>query len=145
MTRPKIMADSKVVSHALDRSDLEIIDRERGKLTASAYLRNLIRETQSGVGMEKDKVIQVLQKDLRTTKAKLEVFERKEKAVTQDHLNTTREIAKDFVGYQAHYPNASRTQRDNWLGSRCKDSNGVKPTEILSYIVLEAPLIAQPK
>jgi hypothetical protein len=138
------MADSKVVSHALDKSDLEIIERERGKLTASAYLRSLIRETQSGAeGGEKDKHIKTLQKQLRDSKAKLEVFERQVKVTTQEHLDATQEIAEDFVGYQAHYPNASQTQRDNWLGSRCKDSYGVKPHEILLYISFGAPSIAE--
>lgn len=131
MARPKILDDMKVTSISLDRSDMEILEREKGILSASAFLRNLIRETQGEFGENKK-----LKKELRNTKAKLEVLERKEEAITQEHKDATRIIAEGFVGYQTIYPNASRSQRDNWLGSRCKDSDGVRPTEVISYLSL---------
>lgn len=137
MPRPKIMDDMKVVSHALDKSDVEIIERERGDMTASAYLRYIIRETQSTGGNAK------LQKELRDTKAKLEVFERKEKAIVKENVGAMREIADSFTGYLAKYPNSAQSQQDNWLSSRCKDSCGVKPHEILSYISPEIPAIVE--
>lgn len=137
MSRPKIMEDMKVVSHALDKSDLIIIEKERGNLTASAYLRYLLRETQKGALEEKNELENKLKKELRDTKAKLEVFERRDRTISQEHKAATQEISEGFIGYLSKYPNAGQRERDNWLCSRCKDSCGVKPIEILSSLPLK--------
>lgn len=135
MARPKIMDDAKIISVVLDRTDLEAVEKERGDFSISSYLRSLIRETQTAGNIEK------LQKELRTTKAKLNTFERKEKAIDEEHVIAMRDLAESFTGYLSKYPNAGQRERDNWLSSRCKDSCGLKPPEILSYISLENPSI----
>jgi hypothetical protein len=143
MVRPKLLKDAKVISLVFDRVDLDIVEKERGTLGTSDFIRKLIRQTQKGVKGKEDSE-KKLQKELRDVKAKLGVFERKELAIAQEHLDKTHEIAEDFVGYLALYPNASKTQQDNWLSSRCKDSYGVSPIEIRSSIELGGISIEQP-
>ena len=130
MVRPKIMDDMKVVSHALDKSDVEIIEKERGDMTASAYLRSLIRETQKEEG-ERSK-IKILQKELREIKTRLNVFERKERAISQEHKASVQDIADHFKGYLGMYPNATEREQQNWLSGRCLHQPGINPADILA-------------
>lgn len=137
MVRPRILEDSKIISLVMERTDMEIVEKEKGNQSFSSYVRNLIRETQTGIG-EKVNKENKLKKELQDTKAKLEVFERIDRATTQEHKVATQEISDSFIGYLSKYPNAGQRERDNWLNSRCKASCGVKPTEILSSLSLKS-------
>jgi hypothetical protein len=130
MARPKIMEDMKVTSHALDKSDLVIIEKERGKLTASAYLRLLIRGTQKEEGERSE--IKTLQRELQETKMRLEAFERKERNVSQEHKDIIQDIADNFTGYMDMYPNASQREQQNWLSGRCLHQPGISPADIIA-------------
>jgi hypothetical protein len=130
MARPKIMDDMKITSISLDRTDMEIVEKERGDRCFSSYLRSLIRETQKGEGERRE--IKMLQKELRETKTRLEVFEHKERNVSQAHNDSIRDIADHFTGYMSMYPNASEREQQNWLSGRCLHQPGISPADIIA-------------
>jgi hypothetical protein len=130
MARPKIMDDMKITSISLDRTDMEIVEKERGDLCFSGYLRSLIRETQKEEA-ERSK-IKMLQRELRETKMRLDIFERKERNVSQEHKDSIQDIADHFTGYMNMYPNASEREQQNWLSGRCLHQPGINPVDILA-------------
>jgi hypothetical protein len=131
MARPRIMDDSRILSVVVDKRDVDTIEKARGKTSVSSYIRRLVRE-QIGPG-ETDEML-VLQKKLIETKVKLEVFERKEKAVTKEKAEAMAYILKGLELYKiednrrADDPETCR----RWIEARCKGC-GISTSEFLSF------------
>lgn len=132
MVRPKIMDNMKITTISLDESDIEIVEKERGDLFFSEYIRNLIRETQTGAG-RKTNSEKILKKQLRAMKAKLNRFERKERAITQEHRDAMTDISKGYNNRLLTFPNATLGQQRNWLEAQCKGM-GIGLEEMMAYI-----------
>jgi hypothetical protein len=132
MARPRIMDDAKIISLALDRTDLEIVEREKEGVSFSSYIRSLIREqVQRSNKNQKEETI-TLQKELRKIKADLDVYKRKEAAVTKIRADTLADLGVAYMNYlkQTH---PTEHYRNNWINGRCK-SAGISSIDFLAYV-----------
>jgi hypothetical protein len=132
MARPRIMEDAKIISLALDRTDLEIVEREKEGASFSSYIRSLIREQVQQLNpKEKDETI-ALQKELRKTKADLEAYKRKEIVMTKIRADTLADLGVAYTNYlkQTH---PTEHYRNNWITGRCK-SAGISSIDFLAYV-----------
>ena len=132
MVRPRIMDDAKIISLALDRTDLEIVEREKEGASFSSYIRTLIREQgQQSNTKDKEETI-ALQKELRKIKADLEVYKRKEAAITKIQTETLVDMGAAYANYLKQ-TNPTEHYRNNWIDGRCK-SAGISPIEFLAFV-----------
>jgi hypothetical protein len=131
MVRPRIMEDSRILSVVLDKSDVDTIEKARGKTSVSSYIRRLVREQ---IDPDEKDEMRGLQRKLREAKLKLEVFERKEKAVTTEKAEAMAYILKGLELYKsedtrrADDPETCR----RWIEARCKGC-GISTSEFLSF------------
>jgi vacuolar-type H+-ATPase subunit I/STV1 len=132
MVRPRLLEDAKTISLVFDKIDFDIVEKERGRFGISEYIRNLIRETQTGVE-GKENLEKKRQKELRVVKAKLEVFERKEMAISQERRDAMKDISKGYNTRLLTFPNATLSQQQNWLEAQCKGV-GIGLVEMMAYI-----------
>lgn len=131
MARPKIMEDGKITTVMLDRGDLEIIEEARGKTSVSGYIRSLIKKQVNPVGNEESII---LKRQLQEAQSTIEAFERKEKAVTREKVESMAYIAKGLELYKnedSRRANDPETCR-RWIEARCKGS-GISTSEFLSF------------
>ena len=126
------MEDAKIISLALDRTDLEIVEREKDGVSFSSYIRSLIREqVQRSDPKQKEETI-ILQKELRKAKADLEVYKRKETVQTKIRADTIADMGAAYASYLKQ-TNPTEHYRNNWIDGRCK-SAGISPIEFLAYV-----------
>jgi len=131
MARPKIMEEGKITTIMLEKGNLEQIERVRGKTSVSGYIRRLVEEQLSPSGGDQTAD---LKGELREAKAKLEMYERKEKAVSKEKIEAMAYIAKGLELYKnedikrADDPETCR----RWIDARCKGS-GISAGDFLNY------------
>jgi hypothetical protein len=131
MGRPRELDEAKMVPIILDRETRKIVEMRKGDGGASRFIRSLIREksedsTQTGNAN--------LERKLKEAEAKINAFEKKEKAVTMEMDDFKQRLAGDFVIYvQSKNQEPSLHQRDNWIRERCKGT-GIKFAEAITLL-----------
>lgn len=134
MVRPRIMEEGKITTIMLDRTDMEIVEEERGDASFSGYLRALIRQQKrSGNLTTSEEKMIGMERKMARMKAKLEKYEQREEEISREKEAVMAYIAK---GYELYIQKNKRANdpvaRQNWIASRCKDS-GVSPAQFLSF------------
>ena len=136
MVRPRIMEEGKITTIMLDRTDMEIVEEERGDASFSGYLRALIRQQKrSGNLTTSEEKMIGMERKMAQMKAKLEKYEQREEEISREKEEAMVYIAQ---GYELYRENNRRSDdpvaRQSWLTSRCKDS-GITATQMTSYLV----------
>ncbi|MBE9594735.1 MAG: hypothetical protein IMF19_14790 [Proteobacteria bacterium] len=131
MGRPREMNEAKMVPVVLDREAREIVEKKKGDLGVSSYIRDLIKG-QLDPTIDEEGII--LKRQLEEAQSKIAAFERKEKAVTKEKAESMAYIAK---GLELYKKEDSRRAEDpetcrRWIESRCKGS-GISTSEFLSF------------
>ena len=133
MVRPRILEDGKILSVSLDRSDLEILEKQRGTLGFSAHIRNLIREETQRSDIKTGNEMVGIQKELREANAELAAYKRKERLITKAEEEQKRTITEGFKQFAKNNKRSEEPLvRQGWLESRCRGS-GVTPIIMLAH------------
>ena len=119
----------------LDKETRAIVEKKKGDCGVSSFIRGLIRGEMDN-GVETEDLVVSLQIRLKEAEAKVYAFEKKEKAISKEKLESMAYIAKGLELYKnedvrrASDPETCR----RWIDARCKGS-GVSTAEFLTYQV----------
>jgi hypothetical protein len=133
MGRPREMNEAKMVPVVLDREAREIVEKKKGDLGVSSYIRNLIKRQ---LDPAEDAEGIMLKRELQEARSEIAAFERKEKLITKEKAEAIGYIAKGLELYKsednrrADDPETCR----RWIEARCKGC-GISTSEFLSYQV----------
>ena len=138
MGRPRILEEAKMVPVMLDRRTREIVEKGKGDLGVSGFIRDSIQMRDPKFdGTSSRKEMQELKEKNVKMAHELERYKQRDQTITQEKEQTMAYIMKGLELYKAEDPIRSENPEicRQWIFARCKDS-GVTPAEFSAFAEL---------
>ena len=122
----------------LDRRTREIVEREKGDLGISGFIRDAIQmRDPKYAGISNQKEMQELKERNVQMAHELEQYKRRELAITKEKKQAMAYIMEGLELYKAEDPRRKENPEicRQWISARCKDS-GVTPAEFSAFAEL---------